>query len=154
MPRLRQDNALGRVETRPLRPTWIPSILMIWKLLLTAAVLLGAYGVIRARIRAQRVAQGLEPPRQPLFPPGTIRLTAALLVAVMVIGSAFYLLQDWLHDQETIQVQVINANSGAITHYQARRGSVDGRRFQTLDGREIRLADVERMIILPTGAGE
>lgn len=122
---------------------------MIWKLLLMAAVLLGAYGVIRARIRADRVARGLEPPRQPLFPPGAMRLTALLLAAIMVVGSALYLLQGWLHDQETIQVQVINANTGAITLYQSRRGSVDGRRFRTLDGREIRLADVERMIILP-----
>ena len=122
---------------------------MIWKLLLMAAVLLGAYGVIRARIRADRVARGLEPPRQPLFPPGAMRLTALLLAAIMVVGSALYLLQGWLHDQETIQVQVINANTGAITLYQSHRGSVDGRRFRTLDGREIRLADVERMIILP-----
>lgn len=122
---------------------------MIWKLLLTAAVLLGAYGVIRARIRADRVARGLEPPRRPVFPPGAIRLTALLVVAAMVIGSAFYLFQGWLTDHEEIQVQVINANTGAITLYQSRRGSVDGRRFRTLDGREIRLADVERMIILP-----
>ncbi len=124
---------------------------MIWKLLLTAAVALGAWGVIRARLYKDRVARGLAPPRPPLLPLGAIRLAASLVLAVMAVGSALYLLQAWLDDQEVVQVQVVNANTGRITAYQTRRGSIEGRRFKTLDGREIRLADVERMILGTAG---
>lgn len=127
---------------------------MLWKLLLTAAVVFGAYGVIRARARSTRIARGLEPPRQPLLPPGAIRLTAKLVLAIMVIGSAAYLFQIWRDTQEVVQAQVINANTGAITLYTVRRNSIEGRRFRTTDGRDIRLADVERLIVLPAEPGK
>ncbi|ADC62404.1 hypothetical protein [Allochromatium vinosum] len=126
---------------------------MIGKLLLTLAVLLGAYGVLRVRWRANRIESGAMP--GPDRPHGsdsswqTMRLAASLLIAIMAVGSALYLAQGWFEDQEVVQVQVINANTGRITLYESRRGSVEGRQFQTLDGRTIRLADVERMIILP-----
>ncbi|MTW20893.1 hypothetical protein [Allochromatium palmeri] len=122
---------------------------MIGKLLLTLAVLLGAYGVLRARWRANRAGPGLERRESPDVSWQTMRLAASLLIAIMAVGSALYLAQRWLEDQEVVQVQVINANTGRITSYESRRGSVEGRRFRTLDGREIRLADVERMILLP-----
>ncbi|MBK1719788.1 hypothetical protein [Thiocystis violacea] len=117
---------------------------MIGKLLLTLAVLLGAYAVIRARFRA---ASGSESSR-PLVPIGAVRLVASILIAVMALGSSLYVFQVWRHDQERVQVRVINANTGRITNYESRRGSIEGRVFKTLDGSEIRLADVERMIIL------
>jgi anti-sigma-K factor RskA len=126
---------------------------MIGKLLLTLAVILGAYGVLRARWRAKRiesgVAPGLDRPQRSDSSWQTMRLAASLLIAIMAVGSALYLANRWFEDQEVVQVQVINANTGRITLYESRRGSVAGREFQTLDGRTIRLADVERMILLP-----
>ena len=126
---------------------------MIGKLLLTLAVLLGAYGVLRVRWRANRIESGTVPgldrPHGSDSSWQTMRLAASLLIAIMAVGSALYLAQGWFEDQEVVQVQVINANTGRITLYESRRGSVEGRQFQTLDGRTIRLADVERMIILP-----
>lgn len=126
---------------------------MIGKLLLTLAVLLGAYGVLRVRWRANRIESstvpGLDRPHGSDSSWQTMRLAASLLIAIMAVGSALYLAQGWFEDQEVVQVQVINANTGRITLYESRRGSVEGRQFQTLDGRTIRLADVERMIILP-----
>lgn len=126
---------------------------MIGKLLLTLAVLLGAYGVLRVRWRANRIESGTVPgldrPHGSDSSWQTMRLAASLLIAIMAVGSALYLAQGWFEDQEVVQVQVINANTGRITLYESRRGSVEGRQFQTLDGRTIRLADVERMILLP-----
>jgi anti-sigma-K factor RskA len=125
---------------------------MIGKLLLTLAVILGAYGVLRARWRANRIESGVAPGLDQLQRSDsswqTMRLAASLLIAIMAVGSALYLANRWFEDQEVVQVQVINANTGRITLYESRRGSVEGREFQTLDGRTIRLADVERMIIL------
>jgi hypothetical protein len=120
---------------------------MILKLLLTAAVIFGAYLVIRARIRRSREAAGLVAPRPPLIPPDLIRPLAYGLLAVMLIGSLAYLVRDWDRDREIIPIQVVNANTGEVTRYEARRGSVDGGRFVTSDGREIRIADIERLII-------
>jgi hypothetical protein len=120
---------------------------MILKLLLTAAVIFGAYLVIRARIRSSREAAGLVAPRPPLIPPELIRPLAYGLLAVMLIGSLAYLVRDWDRDREIIPIQVVNANTGEVTRYEARRGSVDGGRFVTSDGREIRIADIERLII-------
>jgi hypothetical protein len=65
----------------------------------------------------------------------------------MLVGSATYLARDLGRDRQTIRVEVVNAHTGAVTEYEARRGSVDGRRFVTPDGREVRLADVERLVI-------
>lgn len=127
---------------------------MIGKLLLTLLALLGGYAVVRARVRERRVALGLESPRPPLVPMRALRLAASLLLALMAVGSSLYLLQSWLERQEVVRVQVINANTGQVTHYESRRGSIEGRRFATLDGREIRLADVERLIVLPAESGD
>jgi hypothetical protein len=120
---------------------------MIWKFLLTATVVFGAYLVYRGRVRRDQEAAGLVPRRPPLIPSGMIRPLAYLALAVMLLGSMTYLVRDWGRDQELIRVQVINANSGSVTEYEVRRGSVDGRRFVTSGGREVRLADVERLVI-------
>jgi hypothetical protein len=120
---------------------------MIWKLLLTASVIFGAYLVIRARIRRSREAAGLMPRRTPLVPAAVIRAIAYGLLAVMVIGSLTFIVNDFDRDRDIIRVQVVNANTGAVTEYDARRGSLDGRRFVTSDGREVHLAEVERLIV-------
>ena len=124
---------------------------MIWKFLLTAAVLVAAYYYLRARLR--RPDGPGAAPRPPLLPVGTPRLLAAAVLGVMLLGSGWYLYRGWAFDQEVVAVQVVNANTGAITVYQAQRGAVAGRVFRTLDGREIRLADVERMILTRAGQG-
>ncbi|NEX19697.1 hypothetical protein G3480_05105 [Thiorhodococcus mannitoliphagus] len=122
---------------------------MIGKLALTLLVLFGAYAVLRARWRSERVARGLEPPSAPLLPRGAARLAAAVVLAIMAGGSVLVMLQGWLETREVVQVQVVNANTGEVITYRAHRGDVGGRQIQTLDGRQVRLADVERMIILP-----
>ncbi|QGU32918.1 hypothetical protein [Thermochromatium tepidum] len=128
------------------------------KLLLTLAVLLGVYGlVLQARWRIKRLESGTGPglarlPRSDVSWQ-RMRLAASLLIAIMTVGSALYLTNRWLEDQEVVQVQVINANTGRITLYESKRGLIEGRQFQTLDGRTIRLADVERMIILAPEPG-
>jgi hypothetical protein len=120
---------------------------MIGKLLVTLTVFLLAYGVFRARVRADRRARGLESARSPWPPLVAVRLAAGIALAAMAVGSALYVLEGWLDGQTRVRIQVVNANTGRITAYEARRGTIEGRRFTTLDGREIRLADVERMII-------
>jgi hypothetical protein len=69
----------------------------------------------------------------------------------MALGSGWYLWRSWDHGNQVMQVQVVNAATGAIVLYEARRRDIEGRVVRTLDGREIRLADVERMILTESG---
>ena len=122
---------------------------MFGKILLTLAVILGAYVVIRARMqRGSEPAADTPPPnRRPLIPPGSARALAYGLVTVMVAGSLMWLYLDWEQSREIVAVQVINANTGTVTDFRARRRDVQGRHFTTLDGRRVTLADVERMVL-------
>ena len=83
----------------------------------------------------------------PLIPQGTARAVAYGLVAVMISGSLLWLYLDWQASREVVTVKVINANTGEITTYRARRADVKGRHFTTLDGRPFTLADVDRMVL-------
>ena len=125
---------------------------MFGKILLTAAVILGAYVVIRARMQRGResAAAPAVPPPEPLVPAGTLKAVAYGLVVAMVAGSLLWLYLDYEAGREVVWVRVINANTGDVTTYRARRADVEGRRFTTLDGRPITLADVDRMEL---GAG-
>ncbi len=122
---------------------------MIWKFLLTIVVMLGAYLVLRTRWRASGRAWGKAPTAPPLLPAGLVRTVAYALLGLMLAGSGWYLFWQWESGNGVMVVEVVNANTGAVTHYEARRRTIEGRGFRTLDGREIRLADVERMILKP-----
>lgn len=129
-----------RLGVLPYRP-------MFGKLLLTAAVILGAYLAIRTRTQRGRevAAAPSAPPREPLVPAGTLRAVAYGLVVVMVAGSLLWLYLDYAVGREVVTVRVINANTGDATTYMARRADVRGRQFTTLDGRPVTLSDVDRM---------
>ncbi|MGE5152821.1 MAG: hypothetical protein ACM3ST_02295 [Bdellovibrio bacteriovorus] len=119
---------------------------MLWKLLLTAAVILGAYLVIRARMRQPEHSA---PERRPRLPRGFARTLAYVLVGLSLGGTGFYLIHSWSGGREVLRVQVVNANTGVAIDYLARRKDIDGRGFRTLEGQVIRLADVERMVLSP-----
>ncbi len=120
---------------------------MLGKILLTVAVILGAYHVIRARLQHDREPAGAPPPRPlvPLVPPGILKAIAYGLVVAMVAGSLLWLYLDYQSGREVVRVRIINATTGSVTVYEARRADVQVRSFTTLDGRPITLADVDRM---------
>jgi len=120
---------------------------MLGKILLTLAVMLGAYAVIRARMRRGGESSSGRPAPVTLIPLEMIRIVAYGLVVAMVAGSLLWLYLDWEMGHEIVAVQVINANTGSITTYRARRADVEGRHFTTLDGHRVTLADVERMVL-------
>ncbi|WP_462320471.1 hypothetical protein [Halochromatium sp.] len=126
------------------------------KLLLTASVILVAWLAVRNRWRdgpdertqqARESGQGTEG-TMPLMPRGAVKLAAYGLVILMLVGTALYLLQDWQHAREIVQLQVVNVYSGAVEHYEARRSEISRRSFVTLDGRRIQIAEMERLIQL------
>jgi len=120
---------------------------MFGKILLTVVVILGAYLVIRARLRHDREPVAAPPSRPlvPLIPPEILKTIAYGLVAAMVAGSLLWLYLDYQSGREVVRVRIINATTGSVTTYEARRADVQDRRFITLDGRPVTLADVDRM---------
>jgi hypothetical protein len=124
---------------------------MFGKILVTAVVLFIAWQVIRARSRrgGPQRATPTVPPLPPLVSSRAMRGLAYGLVAVMVAGTGVYLFDGWASRRETVRIRVVNANTGQEVIYRARRDAVTGRSFHTLDGREVTLAEVERMEIGP-----
>ncbi|MCB2262657.1 MAG: hypothetical protein LGR52_06930 [Candidatus Thiosymbion ectosymbiont of Robbea hypermnestra] len=124
---------------------------MFGKILLTIAVILGAYHVIRTRMRHDQESAPAPPARSstPLVPPGLLKAIAYGLVVAMVAGSLLWLYLDYTAGREVVTVRIINATTGSVTTYEARRADVEGRRFTTLDGRPVTLADVDRMELSP-----
>jgi hypothetical protein len=122
---------------------------MFWKLVLTGAVILGAVLVIRARMQRLHEVPVPESRQRPLVPRSLVRGIAYALVGLSLGGAAFYLVHSWDAGRQVLLVQVLNANTGLMAEYKARRRDVEDRRFRTLEGQVIRLADVERMILTP-----
>ena len=127
---------------------------MLWKILLTMGLVLAAYLTLKARLGGSDPSS-----RRTALPPawgpsrGLAKGVALAVLVVMALGSGWYLWRSWDHGNQIMQVQVVNAATGAIVLYEARRRDIEGRVVRTLDGREIRLADVERMILTQSGGG-
>lgn len=80
---------------------------------------------------------------EPIIP----RAILYIFIALMLLSSAVIFYLNWEKSYRIITVRVINTQSGNIDEYQVRRGEVDGRRFETVNGKVVILADVERMEI-------
>ncbi|MEA3291724.1 MAG: antitermination protein NusG, partial [Pseudomonadota bacterium] len=58
--------------------------------------------------------------------------------------SSLIFIINWNEQNRIVNIRVIGANGEAIT-YQARRKSIEGRKFVTLDGRNVALGDNDRI---------
>ena len=101
--------------------------------------------VLRSRLGAgSRPGKGEAEGPKPVPP----RLVAYGVAAVIIVTSAAAGLFQWHRGQEEVTVRVINGETGAESAYTAERGSIGGRRFRTVDGRTIVLAETERLEVL------
>jgi hypothetical protein len=120
---------------------------MIGKVLFTLAVVLVVALIWRTRL--PRPQGGAAPPR--LINPqrsrrlDLLRYLAIGAVAVLLVTSVYLLYDHWRDRHEVILVRVIDASSGRSQDYRARRGDIGDRQFVTEDGRQIVLAETERL---------
>jgi predicted ferric reductase len=118
---------------------------MLLKILLTAAIILGAMLVLRKRV--QRVQQSVAPVvSQPR--PSRARLphyAAYGLVSIMLAGALYFVYLEWRDSHQIVTVRIIDTRSGNVVSYEAHWGDVAERSLLTLDGRMVSLAEVERM---------
>ncbi len=120
---------------------------MITKLILTLSVIAVAWLVVRNRQqRVQAIshdnhaAESLRRGPNPMLKWGAYGLLIMLL-----LGSGFYLYIQWQDYTRVVTVRVIDTQSGRSASYQARRGDIEERHFTTLDGREVNVANSERI---------
>ncbi len=126
---------------------------MLTKILFTAAVIAVVY--LLAKNRSQ---SGSDAPGQPVArvtdqsgEPSSQqsqklpRYLAYGLLFIMLAGSGSFVFMEWRDQYRVVMVRVVNTNTGRAVEYEARRGDVEERSFETLDGRRVVLADVERL---------
>ena len=120
---------------------------MLGKILITGVVILIAYLTIRSgtRRRARSGTVSLPSRQEPLLPTGALRALTYGMAAMLIAGSLLWVYLDYRSARGVVTVRVINASTGSVTTYRARRSDVQGRQFNTLDGRCVTLADVDRM---------
>lgn len=120
---------------------------MIGKVLFTLGVVLVV--ALIWRTRQPRPAPGDAQPR--LINPqrrrklDALRYLAIAVVAVLLAASVYLLYDHWRDRHEVVFVRVIDASTGRSQDYRARRGDIEDRRFVTEDGRQIVLAETERL---------
>jgi hypothetical protein len=122
--------------------------IMLGKLLLTVAIIVLAVYAIRERLAGASPA-GAAAGTRSLSPRHRLIQTAAVLVVViMLVGSGLALLKGWGRARDVVTVEVANPITGAVERFEARRTDVGDRTIRTLDGRRIRVSEVERIIVL------
>jgi hypothetical protein len=121
---------------------------MFMKLLLTALVIAGALLALRIRnqkatpLRTVKVVQVAGPKNTRL-----VRFAAVAAVFLMLAGAGGYLYYQWSDSYQVVTLRVVDSRSGKAVTYQAYKGDVEGRSFLTTDGRQVTLAEVERLEI-------
>lgn len=126
---------------------------MITKILFTAAVIAIVYLLARTRSRRSGALQRprvrtlpRSAPSAPAVPGERLpRYLAYALLGIMLAGSTVFIFMEWRDQYRVVTVRVINTNNGNSVTYQARRGDVKDRSLETIDGRRVVLAAVERL---------
>ena len=127
---------------------------MFAKLLVTAIVVYIGYLVFRAR-RSDGLADA-QPKRAALKPRLIIRRrrylrlvqpVASGVLLLMVVGSGYYVYERWVERHQVVRVEIINPYTGDVQIYRAQRRDINARSFKTLEGRVVRIAETERMIV-------
>ncbi|MES9968744.1 MAG: hypothetical protein ABW092_01840 [Candidatus Thiodiazotropha sp.] len=120
---------------------------MITKLILTLSVIAIAWLVVKNRQqRVEAISHDRQPgvaPRQATNP--LMKWGAYALLAMLLLGSGGYLYMQWQDAARVVTVIVVDTQTGRSVSYQARRGDIEERYFVTLDGREVSVANSERI---------
>lgn len=116
---------------------------MLTKILLILGVIVIVVLAARNRDRPIPESTSTSSVRKPASSPA--RITAWVLIGVIIAITLGYSALQWRDSTEVVTVKVVNSNTGKSVSYQVSRDQVGDRRFRTVDGRTIVLAEVERI---------
>lgn len=123
---------------------------MLTKILFTALVVAIVYALYRFRARTGQLqgGRGEKPrPAAPVPRGGSRigRIAAYSLVGLTVLISAGFYYLHWKEQHRIVMIRVIDGRSGNATTYRAYKKSIEGNRFQSLDGKTVILGEAERV---------
>ena len=120
---------------------------MLTKILFTLAVILVVALVFRVKNTPAKPVK----PQAAQAPNSKGGVSAAIaaytLLGLVIAISALVFLLHWQDQHQVIDIQVTNSQGNNL-NYQAYKKSVEGRRFTTIDGVSVDLADSDRIEIL------
>ena len=120
---------------------------MLTKILFTLAVILVVALVFRVKNTPAKPVK----PQAAQAPNSKGGVSAAMaaytLLGLVIAISALVFLLHWQDQHQVIDIQVTNSQGNTLK-YQAYKKSVEGRRFTTIDGVSVDLADSDRIEIL------
>lgn len=119
---------------------------MITKILFTALVVAVVFGA--ARFRAKQVANAPAPAARKEAAGPSIRTMAYIIAAMVVASSAVIYVQAWMEDRQVITIRVVNTQTGETVSYDAHKGSISGRSFETVDGWKVTVSELERVEVV------
>lgn len=118
---------------------------MLTKLIFTLAVIALVVFLVKFR---QRPVPAARPPQGKAAGTRLVRTVAIVTLVVMLGGSLVMLYLYWRDSHQLLQVKVIDARSGRVSTYEVYRGRLEERSFETVDGRQVRLAETERLEVV------
>ena len=116
---------------------------MLTKIFFTLAVI-----IVVALVFRTKQARKMPPAPPETSEQGSLstRIVAYLILGVLAVISITVFVVDYRSDNQIINIRVI-AEDGIGTMYQARQKSIKGRRFVTLDGKQVTLGESDRIEI-------
>ncbi|HEA25655.1 MAG TPA: hypothetical protein ENH92_00885 [Ectothiorhodospiraceae bacterium] len=120
---------------------------MITKILFTLFIIIAAMLFMRhkngqgRRLQHEREAQQA----QQVDNRKTAMFVAIAFVSLTLAVSAGLYYSHWKEAHRIFSIRIINSHTGSEQSYHVYQGDINGRRFRTIDGRLINLADSERM---------
>ncbi|MDH3355640.1 MAG: hypothetical protein OEL79_10550 [Chromatiales bacterium] len=117
---------------------------MITKILFTALIILAALVFMRHK-SSQIRRQELQREAQQKGKNRTAMFVAIAFVSLTLATSAGLYYSHWQEAHRIFTVQIINTLNGNQQLFHVYQGDINGRRFRTIDGRQINLSDSERM---------
>ncbi len=113
---------------------------MLTKILFTAVVIGLVVAVYRIRgTRGTPRAQGHDE-----YNPAGIWMAYGFVALLVAASSVWYFLH-WRAEHRIVTIRVFQDGSSTPTVYRAHRNAIQGRVFETLDGRRVRLGDGDRV---------
>ncbi|WP_261841234.1 hypothetical protein [Aliamphritea ceti] len=128
---------------------------MITKILITLAVITACYFYLK--FKRKRAAGDQSPtrriPETDIDPKPPFRLLAVVLVFLALVGGASVAGYHWFDGRTLLSVQLTPAGEGESRDYQVYKRDLELRRFTTVEGQIVRVADSDRLIVteIPEG---
>ncbi len=122
---------------------------MVTKILFTLAVVGVVIWLIRFRQRPGPVA----PSHRSSGGARPVRGIALAVLAVMVVSGLAVAYLRWNDAHQVVRVTVIDSGTGRVSRYAVYRDRLKERSFETVDGRQVRLAVTERMEVTAAPGG-